>query len=140
MSSSNYVYEVPKNLAGLGQRYLAAVIDSAIAALLCYVGFKVTLCFDLTKLTQAYVCLLLMAPGFAYYLLRDGLAGGQSFGKRAMKIQVVSDVYHMNCSPVQSVVRNLTRVLAFADWLPLFFGSRKRLGDMLASTVVLKKI
>ncbi len=39
----------------------------------------------------------------------------------------------------QSFMRNITTpFLNVLDWIFIFFGSRKRLGDMLASTIVIR--
>lgn len=58
-------------------------------------------------------------------------------GKRLLKIRVVSDISHINCTLMQSGVRNIFRMIPIIDILPVFFGSRKRLGDMFASTIVI---
>lgn len=53
---------------------------------------------------------------------------------------MVDERSYLNCNPLQSFLRNITTpFLSFVDWIFIFFGSRKRLGDMLANTVVLKE-
>ncbi|GAB7530444.1 hypothetical protein PS3A_28550 [Pseudomonas sp. 3A(2025)] len=58
-------------------------------------------------------------------------------GKRVMKIAVVGFPFEMNCTVFQSVLRNLPKVLfSLLDAIFLFFGHRRRFGDMLAGTIV----
>jgi uncharacterized RDD family membrane protein YckC len=132
-------YIVPTNLAGLGQRFIAQWIDAAITMLICFIGFK--FCDFIGLFLPGFQTLgfLFVIIGVAYWLGRDGLPGGQGLGKRILKIHVVTDVFHVNCSAWQSVARNIPSIFLPFDWWPIFFGSRKRIGDMLASTVVLKK-
>ncbi len=79
---------------------------------------------------------LAMLLAIAYSLGADALKG-QSLGKRLMKIVVVDERSYLNCSLLQSIARNLS--LSFLTLLDfIFFGSRKRLGDMFANIVVLR--
>lgn len=122
-------------LASPGKRLAAQLIDSLIFFALFFIAFKVVELFPVGKNISAFVGL---AVGGAYYLLSDAMPRGQSVGKRLMRIAVVSDFGYTNCSLFQSALRNITTpFLGVIDWVFMFFGSRKRLGDMLASTLVI---
>lgn len=126
----------PIKLAGLGRRIGGQMIDSIVALLLFMLTLKA---FELVSLTQHIAAFAAVAVGGGYYLLSDALPNGQSIGKKLLKMAVVSDFSYINCTIFQSVVRNITTpFLGIIDWVFIFFGSRKRLGDMLASTIVIK--
>lgn len=147
--------ETPENvtldleLAGLGSRALAAIIDGVILGVWSLV--VVTLSIALTWLTQgsstaslAAVIVLSLSYG-AYFILFEGLRQGQTPGKRKLGIRVIRDTGH----PVTlggAVVRN---VLRLADVLPpplyavggtlvAISPKGQRLGDMAAGTVVVR--
>jgi uncharacterized RDD family membrane protein YckC len=80
-----------------------------------------------------------LAPGFAYFLLADALPGGQSLGKRAMKIAVVDAFSGVPCRWYQSLGRNLLGFLGIIDWAFIFGETKQRLGDLLANTIVIDK-
>jgi uncharacterized RDD family membrane protein YckC len=72
-----------------------------------------------------------------YVLFSDALPNGQSLGKRVLGIAVVDAVSKRPCTAVKSFVRNITLVfLGIIDWVFIFGDKRQRLGDMLASTIV----
>jgi uncharacterized RDD family membrane protein YckC len=83
------------------------------------------------------VMMYLLAVG--YVLLADGLPGGQSLGKRVLKMTVIKERTGRPCSFVDSFVRNLLlAVLGPIDWLFIFGRKHQRLGDKAAGTLVLK--
>jgi uncharacterized RDD family membrane protein YckC len=83
-------------------------------------------------LTKASVLL------FVFYLLfKDGL-GGQSVGKRIMRISVINTKSRRPCSIWQSFLRNIA-LLSVLDVLFIMSGSYRRLGDWLAGTVVVQE-
>jgi uncharacterized RDD family membrane protein YckC len=54
-------------------------------------------------------------------------------------MSVIDERSYLNCNLYQSFMRNITTpFLNVFDWIFIFFGSRKRLGDMLASTIVIR--
>jgi uncharacterized RDD family membrane protein YckC len=74
-----------------------------------------------------------------YYLFSDALPNGQSLGKKLLGMSVIDERSYLNCNLYQSFMRNITTpFLNVLDWIFIFFGSRKRLGDMLASTIVIR--
>ncbi len=96
-------------------------------------------------LIAVYV-LLQFAVIWGYYVLFEGLWDGQTPGKRMMQLRVVSDG-GFSVSFGASAVRNIIRALD-AMPIPLYVvgivtallnSSRKRLGDMVAGTIVIKE-
>jgi len=73
-----------------------------------------------------------------YYLLADGLPGGQSFGKRWLGMRVISEESGAPCTFGQSLVRNfLLALLGPIDWVFIFGERHQRLGDKAAGTIVI---
>ncbi|WP_455925601.1 RDD family protein [Pseudomonas putida] len=138
-ANAEFVYQKPTNLAGPWQRLAAHLVDVVIALILIYGGARVGALLGqwVPILHLAGDCLFLL--GVLYYLLGDGLPRGQTVGKRLFGIAVVSDISHLDCTVLQSLVRNVSKaLLGVVDWGFIFLGARKRLGDMFASTVVIK--
>lgn len=143
--------------AGLGSRFLAAVIDALIQWGVMFLLFM--LLIPVTAVTDAMdlfnqslaegifvtILLLLMAFLFFFYkLLLEAFWNGQTLGKRVTGIRVVK----ANGLPVdflQVVIRNVMRVV---DILPSYYmigaivvlasKRNQRLGDMVAGTVVVR--
>jgi uncharacterized RDD family membrane protein YckC len=120
-----------ERLASLGNRFLAQVIDNIIALLFCLILYLVGNLFTSAH-WFAFVGYL------SYYLLSDGLRGGQSFGKRAYKIAVINIKNGKPCGFGRSVVSNISLLLLGPiDALFVFGKSRRRLGDFAADTEVI---
>ena len=118
--------------ASLGERLAARAIDSVIAygpVLAGAFGTWRTLAF-----LPTYVLGLLYA--FVYVLLADGVAGGQSVGKRLLGVVAVDARTHEPCSLEQSLIRNACLGLGVLDLVFILGGGTQRLGDTLAHTVV----
>ena len=117
-------------LATRGERLLAQFLDALIyGAILVVPGWLLS--------TGGTVLGFIAAA--LYLLFQDGLARGQSYGKRVTSTAVIDERTGEWCSFGQSFVRNLLlSILNFIDWLFIFGGKRQRLGDKLASTVVVK--
>lgn len=80
--------------------------------------------------------LALLALG--YFLFCDALPNGQSLGKRLFKMSVVGFPYGPSCTVLQSALRNAPKGLfSILDGVFVLFGYRRRLGDMLARTIVI---
>jgi uncharacterized membrane protein SpoIIM required for sporulation/uncharacterized RDD family membrane protein YckC len=133
-------------IAGLGSRALAAIIDSLV--LICWSMALVVvfglLALQLEEWAGAIFTLVYFASLWGYYTFFEGFRNGQTPGKRRLGIRVVRDTGH----PVTfgaAAVRNLLRA---ADFLPppyLIGGllvalhpRAKRLGDLVAGTVVVR--
>jgi uncharacterized RDD family membrane protein YckC len=73
---------------------------------------------------------------FMYLFFKDAL-GGQSIGKRVMRIAVVGIASRRPCNLFQSLIRNLSIILFnILDILMIMGSDRLRLGDRLAGTRV----
>ncbi|MGH7701607.1 MAG: stage II sporulation protein M, partial [Gemmatimonadales bacterium] len=133
-------------IAGIGSRALAAIIDTVIlmvGSLVLAVTFslfaKVSSGWAEAGLILSYFALL-----WGYFAFFEGLRRGQTPGKRRVGIRVVSDTGHA-VSLGAAATRNLLRA---ADFLPppyLLGGllvalhpRAKRLGDLVAGTVVVR--
>ena len=133
-------------IAGLGSRSLAAIIDTAIIA-----GLIVALLLIASQVGPwlgpalvPVVGLALFSLLWGYFALFEGFRDGQTPGKRWMGIRVIRDTGH----PVtlrEAAARNLLRVV---DFMPppyllgilciAFHPRGKRLGDLVAGTVVVR--
>lgn len=135
-------YEV----AGLGSRALAAILDTVLVFCIELAVLFVSLAFGGASNSVFTALLIILSAVFVlgYFVLFEGLRGGQTPGKRRLGIRVVRDTGH----PVTlgaSVVRNLLRI---ADFLPppyliggLFVALHpraQRLGDLVAGTLVVR--
>jgi len=153
--SVEFVYE----LAGLGSRMLAVLIDHAFLFLLLgavLVGGVFSGCF-LGLLSGPFVAVSLIGMFllyFGYFAYFEWRWNGQTPGKRMMDLRVIDD-RGMNIDLFQALVRNLLRVV---DMLPALFatdyvtvgfygvgglcallsGSNKRIGDWAAGTLVVR--
>ncbi|MBV7497965.1 RDD family protein [Pseudomonas sp. NPDC086112] len=136
ISNTQSEYQKPKNLAGLGRRWGGQMIDSITTFFLFYAVGRAA---EFVGLPPTVVALLALGSGAAYYLFSDAMPNGQSLGKKLLGMSVIDERSYLNCNLYQSFVRNITTpFLSIFDWIFIFFGSRKRLGDMLASTIVIR--
>jgi uncharacterized RDD family membrane protein YckC len=140
-------------IAGIGSRFLAALVDSFLIAILLILS-NLTLLFLLANLitgeeiTQgaAWVLALfgLVSFGFlwGYYIFFELLWNGQSPGKRWLGLRVLcTDGTPIGIS--EAIIRNLIRIV---DFLPAYYGvgvvtmflnqQARRLGDLAAGTLV----
>ncbi|HEY9760827.1 MAG TPA: RDD family protein [Oculatellaceae cyanobacterium] len=164
MPSPQYSISTPENvdlhleLAGLGNRILACVIDTFVSLLLntaITIGLLL-LWFALKQMSvpsgmQAAVSTYLLMLGitanflviFGYYLFFEGLWHGQTPGKRIVQIRVIEQ----NGQPItwsSAIVRNLIRI---ADQSILLMGllcmfldkNERRIGDFAAGTMVIRE-
>lgn len=137
VSTTRNEYRRPDNLAGLGRRLGGQWIDSLITLFVLFAVGKAAEFVGV--LSPGAVGILAIGAAAAYYLFSDAMPNGQSVGKKLLGMQVVDEYTHLNCNLFQSFMRNITTpFLNILDWIFIFFGSRKRLGDMLASTVVIR--
>jgi len=149
-------------VAGLGSRFLAVLLDMLIQGSLLLVLF-----LALGLVEQAYEAVVAVslggrpeAPNFwllaaailiafaivwGYFVFFEMVWNGQSPGKRAMGLRVLKEGGY----PVDlfaSAVRNLVRLVDFLPWgygvgvVVMFFNREwKRLGDLAAGTIVVKE-
>lgn len=156
MVSGDYIVETPEqielayDLAGIGSRFLAAIVDSALIALA-----ELALFFALAQIAgamefaESVLIAIGAALGFAilwgYYIAFELTWNGQSPGKRLIGLRVVSE----GGRPITvtgSIIRNLIRIV---DFLPFLYGigviamfidgRARRLGDLAAGTLVVRE-
>ncbi len=155
------------DLSSLGSRLLAAMVDTALLAVL-YILVAILGSMGLTEVAKAMgsaieglglrlgqtavvnaglaiIALLTFGIFWGYYLSFELFWHGQSPGKRWVGLRVIREGGY----PVgftESAVRNLVRLV---DFLPMFYGigsiaifvdrRSRRLGDMAAGTLVVKE-
>jgi uncharacterized RDD family membrane protein YckC len=132
------------NLASLGDRFIAHFID--------YIIFVLGLVLALTIIVMAansytlggqiigVIGRLSIFPVIFYRLCADGLEGGQSYGKRLMKICVIDATSGKPCTFLKSLLRQIpSLLLGIIDIAFIFSQSRQRLGDTIANTIVVNK-
>jgi uncharacterized RDD family membrane protein YckC len=134
-------------VAGMGARFLAWLLDAGLMGLLTLVGVFMALPLDALRpgLGMAFAAVWQFCVLWGYFVLFEWLWHGQTLGKRALGIRVIS-LEGTSISFLQAAVRNILRV---ADGLPLPFllyglgfavaacnREHRRLGDLAAGTLV----
>jgi len=145
------------DVAGIGSRFLAAVVDTLIILVLQVVVnltllalvlslFRDRLDFDGPVVGWLIAAFGLIAFAFfwGYYIFFEMLWNGQSPGKRWAGLRVI----RTDGTPItlaESIVRNLVRIV---DFLPAYYGvgvvtmfvngQSRRLGDLAAGTLVVR--
>ncbi|MCB9475562.1 MAG: RDD family protein [Deltaproteobacteria bacterium] len=166
--SDPVAFETPENvqvryeIAGLGTRFVAWVIDSIIVGLAAFVMILAVIAFgsatesgglydkilgesegDPAKLTAyffALVFVILSFVGFLVFALQELFMNGQTVGKRITGLRVVRDD-GFSLAPGAILIRNIFRVLdgiPLAWFAPVFSARSKRFGDMVAGTLVVR--
>jgi uncharacterized RDD family membrane protein YckC len=159
-SNETFSIDTPENVAfgydvaGIGSRFLAALVDNLIifvTQVLVFIALLVTYrllgSFDLessglTNWVIALVSLIMFAFYWGYYVLFEITWNGQTPGKRWVGLRVLrADGTTINLG--ESIIRNLLRLI---DVLPAFYGvgivvmflnaQSRRLGDLVAGTLV----
>ena len=136
-------------LAGIGSRFIAALLDLLVALAIVFVlgivAFEIgattgnVLAAELLGVVGSFVLV------YGYFWAQEAAFNGQTLGKRATRLRVVGE----NGEPItfsQAGIRNLIR---FVDFLPLWYGiglvtlfinaRGRRLGDLAAGTVVVRE-
>jgi uncharacterized membrane protein SpoIIM required for sporulation/uncharacterized RDD family membrane protein YckC len=143
--------ELQFELAGLGSRAAAALLDALLLTLLAILfqlvlGKVIDLESPAGNWALAVFYFIYAFALFIYYVLFEGLNGGRTPGKMALGIRVVMDTGRAVTFSA-AVVRNLVRLVDFYfPFLPLLPGllfvfltkSNKRLGDLAAGTIVVR--
>jgi uncharacterized RDD family membrane protein YckC len=153
-----YTIDTPENIefaydiAGIGSRFLAAIIDTLLIgiaqAVVILVGGLVSSAVGLRaagSLLAAFGVLLAFVILWGYYIAFELLWNGQSPGKRAIGLRVVREGGRP-ITFVSSAIRNLIRIV---DFLPALYGigvlvmfvdrRSRRLGDLAGGTLVVKE-
>lgn len=149
-------------LAGIGARFTAAIIDAAVQLSLIGLGLVLAILGiaprpgapALGGLADEWIALPALAHGalllwgftifWGYHVIFDLSWEGQSPGKRALGLRTLR-VDGLPVGPTESALRNLLRPI---DLLPIFYGVggitailtplRQRMGDLAAGTVVVR--
>jgi len=145
--------EVSYELAGLGSRFLAGLVDTSLLALLIFalalvVGYlRARLAQDPFQgwIAWAIVASATLLIYIGYFVLLEMAWQGQSVGKRMAGLRVIS-VTGAPLSFEQSAVRNILRIV---DLLPVGYAAglvsimltsrMQRLGDIAAGAMVVKE-
>lgn len=124
-------------LAHPGRRFQGQFIDGLVAIALFAAGFFVV---GLAGRSGVVYDVLICAIPSVYFLLADAMPHGQSVGKRLLGMSVVDRRTGSFCTLGQSFLRNLiTPILGVIDAVAIFFPGHRRLGDMLAGTIVVNR-
>ena len=127
-------YELASRAARLLGQFLDGIVYGVIIAASLFAGRIVGVGSDALG---GVVSMIGMVVALAYLLFQDGMAGGQSLGKRWINTRVIDARTGAPCSYGQSVVRNaLLVLLEVIDWIFILGERRQRLGDRAAHTVV----
>jgi uncharacterized RDD family membrane protein YckC len=145
----NVVFDM--ELAGIGSRFMAALVDTLLIAVLQAALFlALALVGSLTLIENlewfgwlvAAAVLLSFVLLWGYYLLFEWRWNGQTPGKRLVGLRVMR-VDGRPVTFVEVLIRNLVRLI---DFLPVFYGlgvvvmafqrQWRRLGDLAAGTLV----
>jgi len=145
--------EVHFDLAGVGSRAAAAILDTGLVVLgLIALAIAGNALGTFSRRSEpagwalAAVILLSFLTFFGYFALFEALNGGRTPGKQALGIRVVMETGHA-VTPAAAVVRNLMRLLdcyfPLFPFLPgllmVFLHHRnQRLGDLAAGTIVVR--
>ena len=137
--------DIDYTLAGIGERALARLIDYTIFLALYFASFIVTGMFTRGALNSATLAIgvaIWLVLCVFYDLITEIFFNGQSVGKRAMKIKVIS-LNGRRPSVGQYLLRWVFRLIDFGlsgGSLALIFiimtDNGQRLGDLVAGTVV----
>ncbi len=123
---------MPRPLASIGDRFTAQFIDGLAA-------FAVGAVFYYSAKALGWPLELAFVGWLLYLLACDGLPGGQSLGKRITKSSVVHVETEQPCTYWRSTLRNFSlMILGAIDVVFIVGKSRRRLGDYLARTKVVK--
>lgn len=163
MADEHWRIDTPENIifdyevAGIGSRFLAALVDTLLILLLqAIVGLGLLFLFSLLgpdpgdadsralSWLAALFGLIAFAFLWGYYVFFEMLWNGQSPGKRWAGLRVI----RTDGTPIaltESLIRNLVR---FVDFLPAYYGvgvvtmfineQARRLGDLAAGTLVVR--
>src|SRR5216117_1408522 len=145
--------EVHFDLAGVGSRAAAAIIDTVLIVLgLLALWIAGSALGGLsgggepTGWALAAVILLSFFTFFGYFALFEALNGGRTLGKQLLGIRVVMETGRA-VTPTAAIVRNLVRLLdCYFPLLPFLPGlvmgflhnRNQRLGDLAAGTIVVR--
>lgn len=123
----------PVEYAPLWNRMVGQVVDALVATGPAFVIYSLPLSESALVILPVSWFLWVVL----YLFLADGLPNGQSLGKRMAQTRVIDAATGKPCTYWQSFVRNLVLwFLGPIDWIFILGDRRRRLGDMVAGTIV----
>lgn len=115
------------------KRFIAFMIDVAIAALIAIIANSILFIFDVRVITP-----MMGAAAWAILFCKDCF-NGTSVGKYIVGIQVVNSDNNEILSPTKCVIRNLFYFLTFIEAIVMYYGSKGlRVGDYATHAKVVK--
>jgi uncharacterized RDD family membrane protein YckC len=131
--------------AGSGSRFLAILIDSFITTGIASVIYTVAVNIVPRLIAAAIFVTASFLLTWGWHVWFEVRRQGRTPGKRALSLRVI-DARGLPVTLYQSMVRNMARIV---DFLPAFYAvgalvnmlrsDRKRLGDILADTLVIRE-
>ncbi len=136
---------IVQNVAGLGDRILAYLIDFLILAAYVFAVVVIFMAIDLPSDSEFLIYITISLPVVTYHLLWETFWDGRSPGKRAMNLKVVK-LDGSKPSFSNYLLRWLLRVIdltstggSLALVSILFNGKGQRVGDIAAGTTVISE-
>jgi uncharacterized RDD family membrane protein YckC len=139
--------DIDYEVAGVGERTLARLLDMAVFVALYILGLIVAIFAgqSILRVISFIAIIIIYASLFVFYdLICEIVMNGQSFGKRIMKIKVIS-LDGKRPSLGQYLLRWLFRIVDFTLSLQAcglicaaISEKQQRLGDMVAGTTLIK--
>ena len=141
--------------ASIGKRVIAYFIDVILLMAVIMVfsaGGPIVfgLIISILKVKALTTILGLMIPlvvlcgvllGAVYFLLKDGMFGGRSLGKKLVGLKVVTKEGSA-CTYMKSLIRNITLCVPLLQWIdllmPVIDKEGLRIGDKIAGTKVIE--
>jgi uncharacterized RDD family membrane protein YckC len=137
--------EIRLEPAGAGSRFLAIMIDSTITLGASITVARLAILLLPSAVAGAIFITLSFLLTWGWHVWFETRGHGRTPGKRALSLRVV-DARGLPVSLYQSLARNIVRVVDFA---PAFYGvgaavslfdpARRRLGDIVAGTLVIRE-
>ncbi len=135
-------------IAGLGTRAIAQIIDLLIVALVevavLFLGFGAGTVTNSSTVGGLVIIVFSFVNVFGYFWVSEALWSGQTLGKKAFRLRAVGDRGEP-LTFMQAGIRNIVRIVDFLPYgygigmIVLFAnGKGKRLGDLAAGTLVVK--
>ena len=141
--------EIEYRLAGAGSRLAAFVVDFALQVIFCLIlavvilfgiyDYRFATLVNVQGFALGFLIISCFTIYFCYFIVCEMTMNGQSVGKKIFALRVIRD----NGQAVglqQSLVRNLFKAVLDIIYVGLFFilfsPQHKRIGDIVAGTVV----
>jgi uncharacterized RDD family membrane protein YckC len=124
--------------AGAGSRFLAVLLDSMITTAIASAIGAVVRALTTAGIATAVFLTVSFLLTWSWHVWFETRGHGRTPGKRVLSLRVV-DARGLPVSLYQSLARNIVRVIDFAAAVSLFDPARRRLGDIVAGTLVIRE-